>query len=152
MLDRFGGPQGFEDPLRALGDRVTNPERTETALNEAVPGDVRDTSTPRALDTSLQAYAVGDVLEQDDRNILNEWLRANTTGGELIRAGAPAGWEVGDKTGSGLTTLNDIAVVQPPGNAPTVMAILPSRASADADHDNALIARAARVVAEHLHP
>jgi beta-lactamase class A len=147
LLRRLGGPEGFERDLRRIGDEVTDPARYETALNEARPGDRRDTSTPRALAGSLRAYAVGDALDPGDREVLNGWLRGNTTGAELIRAGVPAGWVVGDKTGSGgYGTRNDIAVLWPPGRAPIVLAVLSSRDEQDADHDDALIARATEVV------
>ncbi|KOX14646.1 class A beta-lactamase [Micromonospora profundi] len=147
LLRQLGGPQKFEKELREIGDKVTDPERYETALNEAKPGDRRDTSTARALAGSLRAYAVGDALESADRDILNGWLRGNTTGDELIRAGVPDGWVVGDKTGSGgYGTRNDIAVIWPPDRAPIVLAVLSSRDEKDADYDNALIARATEVV------
>ncbi|MFI7069833.1 class A beta-lactamase [Micromonospora sediminicola] len=146
LLRRLGGPQRFEKELRGVGDKVTAPARYETALNEARPGDRRDTSTARALAQDLRAYAVGDSLDPADRDILNGWLQGNTTGGELIRAGVPDGWVVGDKTGSGgYGTRNDIAVVWPPDRAPIVLAVLSSRDQKDADYDNALIARAAEV-------
>ncbi|MCZ7438786.1 class A beta-lactamase [Micromonospora sp. WMMC241] len=146
MLRRLGGPQKFEKELREVGDKVTDPARWETDLNEARPGDRRDTSTPRALAGSLRAYAVGDALEAADRDVLNGWLRGNTTGAELIRAGVPDGWVVGDKTGSGgYGTRNDIAVIWPPDRAPIVLAVLSSRDEKDAEYDNALIARATEV-------
>ncbi|MGC5311482.1 class A beta-lactamase [Micromonospora zamorensis] len=147
MLRHLGGPQKFEKELREVGDKVTDPARYETELNEARPGDRRDTSTPRALAGSLRAYAVGDALDPADRDILNGWLRGNTTGGELIRAGVPDGWVVGDKTGSGgYGTRNDIAVIWPPDRAPIVLAVLSSRDEKDAEYDNALIAQATEVV------
>ncbi|MGN9914326.1 class A beta-lactamase [Phytohabitans sp. LJ34] len=153
LLERLGGPAGFERALRGLGDRVSDPERTETALNEAKPGDVRDTSTPRAFATDLRAYAVGDALGAEDRDVLVGWLRGNTTGDKLIRAAAPAGWEVGDKTGGGgYGTRNDIAVLWPPGGAPIVLAIMSTRGERDAEYDDALIAAAAALAIEALRP
>ncbi|MFI2713956.1 class A beta-lactamase [Micromonospora sp. NPDC018662] len=147
MLRHLGGPQRFEEELRGIGDQVTDPERYETALNEARPGDRRDTSTPRALAESLRAYTVGDALGPADRDTLNGWLRGNTTGGELIRAGVPDGWVVGDKTGSGgYGTRNDIAVLWPPNRAPIVLAVLSSRDEKDASYQNALIAEATEAV------
>ncbi|WP_229403288.1 class A beta-lactamase [Micromonospora okii] len=147
MLRHLGGPQRFQKELRKIGDKVTDPARYEPDLNEGTPGDRRDTSTPRAMATSLRAYTVGDALEPSDRNILNGWLRGNTTGGALIRAGVPDGWVVGDKTGSGgYGTRNDIAVIWPPNRAPIVLAVLSSRDEKDADYDDALIAEATRVV------
>ncbi|PEW23525.1 class A beta-lactamase, partial [Bacillus cereus] len=78
---------------------------------EVHPGDVHDTSTPKALATSLQAFTLGDVLSTEKRNLLIDWMKRNTTGDNLIRAGVPGGWEVADKTGSGFYgTRNDIAI------------------------------------------
>lgn len=147
LLRRLGGPAGFEKALRDLGDDVTEAARIETDLNEAVPGDDRDTSTPRALATSLQAYTLGDALDDEDRSILIDWLRRNTTGDALIRAGVPEDWDVGDKTGAGgYGTRNDIAVLWPTGRSPVVVAILSSRAEQDADHDDELIERTTEIV------
>ncbi|MBB5953697.1 beta-lactamase class A [Saccharothrix tamanrassetensis] len=151
LFRQLGGPEGLNSALRALGDDTTHADRVETALNEATPGDIRDTSTPRALATSLRALAVGDALPADARAFLTDLLRRNTTGDELIRAGVPAGWDVGDKTGAGgYGTRNDIAVVTPPGRAPIVVAVLSSRSAPDAEYDNALIAEAAKIVVARL--
>lgn len=147
LLSHLGGPQGFEKELREIGDKVTDPARYETALNEARPGDRRDTSTARALAEDLRAYAVADALEPGDRDVLNGWLRGNTTGGELIRAGVPDGWVVGDKTGAGgYGTRNDIAVVWPPAGSPLVIAIQSDRGVPNAPSADALIAEATKVV------
>ncbi|WP_088107206.1 class A beta-lactamase, partial [Bacillus wiedmannii] len=101
ILKQLGGPSEFKKSLREIGDTVTNPERFEPELNEVHPGDTHDTSTPKALATSLQAFALGDVLSTEKRNLLIDWMKRNTTGDNLIRAGVPGGWEVADKTGSG---------------------------------------------------
>lgn len=147
LFARLGGPDGLAQALRALGDDVTQPVRWEPDLNAYTPGDPRDTSTPRALATSLAAYAVGDALSEQDRAVLVDWLVRNTTGDTLIRAGVPAGWRVGDKTGTArYGTRNDIAVVWPPDGAPIVLAVLSTRDQADAPPDDALIAEATAVV------
>jgi beta-lactamase class A len=151
LLRHLGGPAGFESRLRALGDPVTDAARYETALNEATPGDRRDTSTARALAGDLRAYTLGEALEPADRDVLRGWLRGNTTGAGLVRAGVPAGWVVGDKTGTGgYGTRNDIAVVWPPDRAPIVLAVLTSRDTKDATPDDALLAQATTVVIAQL--
>jgi beta-lactamase class A len=94
LLAELGGPAGFEQALRDLGDDVTRAERTEPALNEAVPGDERDTSTPRALATDLRAFLLGDALAPADRELLTGWMRGDATGATLVRAGVPTGWVV----------------------------------------------------------
>jgi beta-lactamase class A len=153
LLEDLGGPPALAEALRAVGDDVTLPVRTEPALNEAVPGDDRDTSTPRALAGSLQAFAVDDALSATDRRVLNGWLEGNTTGDELIRAGVPEGWRVGDRTGSGgYGTRNDIAVITPPGRPPIVLAVLSDKGEVDAESDAALIAAASRAALDALGP
>ncbi|TYP87661.1 beta-lactamase class A [Blastococcus xanthinilyticus] len=151
LLARLGGPVGLERALRELGDDVTRADRTETELNEAVPGDERDTSTPRALAADLRAFLLDGALEPADRDLLTGWMRDTVTGATLIEAGVPAGWDVAAKSGAGgYGTRNDIAVVWPPDGAPIVLAVLSSRDTADAEHDDALVARAAAAVADAL--
>ncbi|PXY29135.1 class A beta-lactamase [Prauserella coralliicola] len=151
LLRELGGPKGLQAALREVGDHTTHVDRFEPELNEATPGDIRDTSTPRALATTLRAYALGDALTADKRAILIDMLRRNLTGDELVRAGVPDGWVVGDKTGTGgYGTRNDIAVVWPPDRAPIVIAIMSSRAEQEAEPDNALLAEATKTVVETL--
>lgn len=151
LLEKLGGPEGFETALRQIGDNVTQVDRYETDLNSAIPGDKRDTSTPKVLATSLQAFAVSDLLPTEKRTILTDWMRGNTTGDALIRAGAPTGWEVDDKSGAGsYGTRNDIAIVWPPNRAPIVIAVLSSRDTQNATYDNTLIAEAAKVALNAL--
>lgn len=146
LLQKLGGPAGFETALKQIGDTVTKSERIETDLNEAMPGDTRDTSTPRALATNLQAFTASDVLPTDKRTILTDWLQGNTTGDKLIRAGVPEGFKVGDKSGAGsYGTRNDIAIVWPPNGDPIVIAILSSRDTKTATYDDSLISQAAKV-------
>ncbi len=152
LFDALGGPKGLDATLEGLGDHVTRMERRETELSRWSPGSTRDTTTPRALAKDLRAYVLGDVLDKAERSQLTKWLRTNTTGDELIRAGMPGKWVVGDKTGTAGTYggRNDIAVVWPPDGAPIVMAVMSNRSEEDADHDDKLIAEAASVVASTL--
>lgn len=146
ILKQLGGYSEFKKSLREIGDTVTNPERFEPELNEVHPGDVHDTSTPKALATSLQAFALGDVLSTEKRDLLIDWMKRNTTGDNLIRAGVPGGWEVADKTGSGsYGTRNDIAIIWPPNKKPIVLAILSNHDKEDAKYDDKLIAEATKI-------
>ncbi|MFF3751489.1 class A beta-lactamase [Streptomyces sp. NPDC002018] len=152
LFDTLGGPRGLDTVLEEIGDDVTRMERREPELSRWAPGTTRDTSTPRAMAEDLRAFVLGDILGKEERARLTKWLRTNTTGAELIRAGVPTGWVVGDKTGTGSAygARNDIAVVWPPDNAPIVMAIMSNRSRKEADYDNRLIAEAASVVAGTL--
>ncbi|MGV9655004.1 class A beta-lactamase [Streptomyces sp. NPDC003554] len=150
-LRQLGGPAGLDRELARLGNHTTHVNRYEPELNAAVPGDVRDTTSPRALGNDLEKYAVDDVLPESRREVLNQWLRENTTGGSLIRAGVPENWTVGDKSGAGdYGTRNDVAVVWRPDRAPLVLVVMSSRQTQDASYDDALVAKAARVAVESL--
>ncbi|AYF06797.1 MULTISPECIES: class A beta-lactamase [Bacillus] len=151
ILKQLGGPSEFKKSLREIGDSVTNPERFEPELNEVQPGDTRDTSTPMALATSLQTYALSDILPIEKRNFLIDLMKRNTTGDNLIRAGVPEEWEVADKTGSGsYGTRNDIAIIWPPNKKPIVLAVLSNHAKEDAKYEDKLIADATKIVLDSL--
>lgn len=145
LLDLVGGPRALDRALESVGDATTVVARREPELNDYRPGDVRDTTTPRAIATSLAAFAVGDALEAPDRRLLTGLLRRSTTGADLIRAAAPSTWRVGDKTGTAAYgTRNDIAVLTPPGRPPIVLAVLTRHRTPGARPDDRLVARAAR--------
>jgi beta-lactamase class A len=143
MGGQLGGPHALQTDLRGLGDPTTDVSRDEPALNDATPGDTRDTSTPAALGADLRRIVLGPVLSPAHRQLLTSLLLGNTTGGPYIRAGVPAGWKVADKTGNGgYGTRNDIAVVWPPARAPIVIAVLSDRGVPHATSNDALIADA----------
>ncbi|MGH0429684.1 class A beta-lactamase Bla1 [Bacillus hominis] len=151
LFHKIGGPKGYEKALRQMGDRVTMADRFETELNEAIPGDIRDTSTAKAIATNLKDFTVGNALPAHKRNILTDWMRGNATGDKLIRAGVPTDWEVGDKSGAAsYGTRNDIAIVWPPNRAPIIIAILSSRDEKEATYDNQLIAEATEIIVNAL--
>lgn len=123
LLGLIGGPAGWTEFARSLGDQTSRLDRVETELNEATPGDPRDTTSPRAMLGNLQRILLGDVLTQASKDRLTAWLIANKTGDKRLRAGLPKNWKVGDKTGSGdHGVANDVAVIWPPGRAPVLVA------------------------------
>ena len=148
ILAALGGPSAVTAFARRLGDRVTRLDRTETALNEAIPGDPRDTSTPLAMLENLKALTLGPVLSAASRDRLLAWLKANRTGDARLRARLPAGWQVGDKTGSGdRGTANDLGLLWPPGRPPILVATYLTECTAPPEHRNATIAAIGEAVA-----
>jgi beta-lactamase class A len=151
LIQRLGGPEAVTAFARSIGDREFRLDRWETALNSAIPGDRRDTSTPKAMGQSLQRLALGDALGPLLQVQLQDWLQGNTTGAARIRAGVPADWQVGDKTGTGdYGTTNDVALVWPPQRPPIVIAIYSTQADKAAKARNAVVAAAARIVVDRL--
>lgn len=150
VLREIGGPAGLTAVLRGLGDRTTRSVEEEPALNEIEPGSTDDTSTPAALATSLRAVLEGDLLSPADRETWLGWMSGNATGDTLVRAGAPRGWEVADKSGGAGGLRHDLAIVTPPGRAPIVLAVMSETRDPEAEYDDAVVAAAARVVLEAL--
>jgi beta-lactamase class A len=141
LLDSFGGPAGLTSFMRSLGDTVTRLDRRETELNEATPGDPRDTTTPHAMLEVLRRIVLGSVLSPSSREQLTAWLVANRTGDKRLRAGVPKAWRIGDKTGSGSNNAtNDIAVIWPAGRAPILVTAYYAEAHANDDERNAVLA------------
>jgi beta-lactamase class A len=151
LMGLVDGPDGLEERLRAVGDDTTSVDRAEPLLNTGIPGDVRDTTTPRALATTFASYLLGEALPVADRRLLNQSLSRSTTGTGLVRAGVPPTWQVADKSGTaGYGTRNDVAVIRPPGRAPLVIAVMSTRATEDAEPSDALVAAATRLAVAEL--
>src|SRR5229473_7495406 len=70
LLDSFGGPAELTAYLRSLGDSVTRLDRREPELNEAKPGDPRDTTTPIAMLEILGKTVLGTALSTSSREQL----------------------------------------------------------------------------------
>jgi len=122
ILASYGGPARLTRYLQSLGDPVTRLDRNEPTLNESTPGDPRDTSTPAAMLGLLNTLLIGNALKPASRQQLRDWLLANKTGDGRLRARLPAGWQTGDKTGSGAHgTHNDVGIVWPPGGRPPLL-------------------------------
>ena len=142
-------PVGLTMWLRQQGDAVTRLDRFELELNENAPGDVRDTSTPRAFAKTLQHLLIGPGLTRANQARLWSDLQASRTGLARLRAGVPdAGWRVLDKTGSGYRgAVNDVALVFPPdGRSPWVVVALQSDSRASNDDLSANLAEAMRLL------
>jgi len=150
-LDAIGGPSGLTNFARNLGDTTTRLGRKEPELNSAIPDDERDTTTPGSMMADMKRILTGDVLSGSSRRQLEDWLQGNKTGADMIRAGIPATWIIGDKTGRGANgATNDIAIMRPSGRAPVLLAIYSVGSTAALDDRVAAIAEVARIVADFL--
>lgn len=142
-------PAGLTMWLRQQGDEVTRLDRWELELNENLPGDPRDTSTPRAFAKTLQHLLLGPGLSRTSQARLWADLQASQTGLKRLRAGVPdAAWRVIDKTGTGYRgAVNDVGLVFPPqGRSPWVVVALQSGSQARNDELSAVIADAMRLL------
>lgn len=148
LLDMIGGPSGLTAFARSIGDDVTRLDRAEPDLNEALPGDPRDTTSPAMMLANLHALVLGSSLAPTSQAKLATWLAGNTTGDARLRAGLPKTWRVGDKTGTGgYGTTNDVGIFWPPERAPVLVAAYLTGSPASPAARDAKIAAVGRAIA-----
>ncbi|EKU48302.1 MULTISPECIES: class A beta-lactamase [Brevibacterium] len=151
IFAELGGPAALDERLNDLGDTGTTVSRTEPGLNEAKPGDPRDTTTPRASAGNLREYVFGGALEDDEATTLTDWMKATQTGDTLIRAELPEEWTVGDKSGTGYYgSRADLGIVWPGDGGPIIISVLSSKDEKDAEADDRLISGAAAIAVEQI--
>ena len=151
LLRRIGGPEALTRFVRSCGDRVTRLDRFEMELNSNLPGDPRDTTSPAAMAQLARRLVLGDVLKPASRARLAEWLKTSVPGADRLRAGVPAGWTFGHKTGTGARgAVNDVGIAWPPGRAPIVIASFQSGGTASPAAHAAAHAAVARLALEML--
>jgi beta-lactamase class A len=125
LLRLLGGPAALTAWMRSLGNSRTRLDRWEPELNANLPGDERDSTTPRAMVQLMQAVLVQrQALSAPSRALLLRWLQDCETGNDRLRAGLPRGWRAGDKTGTGERgAVNDVALAWPRGRERTPLLI-----------------------------
>ncbi|MES2640630.1 MAG: class A beta-lactamase [Myxococcota bacterium] len=149
LLSAVGGPPAVTAFARSLGDSVTRLDRIEPELNvvNLKEGDTRDTTTPAAMASLLRELVAGDALRPASRDILIRWMREAATGLGRLRAGLPADWNAGDKTGTGMDgPTNDIAVGWPPGKGPVIVTAYYDRGGHSMAENSVVLAEVGRIV------
>ncbi|HEX7368988.1 MAG TPA: class A beta-lactamase [Rhodanobacteraceae bacterium] len=145
LLASMGGPVAVTGFARSLGDQFTQVDRIEPALNPY------DTTTPNAMLRDMQALLLGDALSQSSRGKLIRWMMDCRTGLQSLRAGMPAGWRIGDKTGQwdgdGRHANNDIAIAWPPRRKPMLVTAYYMTDTADPAARKEVLADMGRIVA-----
>ncbi len=149
LVKQLGGLQAINAFARSIGDHAFQldhgwPQEAWSNIFTA-----QDSSTPAAMQDTLQKLVFGNVLLPSARAQLKTWLIQNTTGNTRIRAGVPDTWVVGDKTGTGFEygTANDIAIIWPPHcAAPLILAIYTTSTRKDAPKREDLIRSATRLL------
>jgi len=148
LVDHLGGPEAVTQFFRDMGDTASRLDRREPELNTFSPGDPRDTSTPATMADTLRHLLLGGALTGASSRQLSDWMSHGGVTGKLLRAEAPADWQISDKSGSGSHTRNIIAMLRPEGRAPWIVTIFISDTDEDfATRDAALQELSAAVMA-----
>ena len=142
-----GGPKAVTAFARRHGDDDTRLDRLEPEMNLSGGGEERDTTTPEAMARLVDRLVLRDALRPEAREILTGWLGSCRTGETRLRAGMPAEWSVGDKTGAGEGITNDVAVVWPHKRPPFVVAAYYERKGRTPKENAPVLAEVGRIVA-----
>jgi beta-lactamase class A len=151
LLARAGGPAAMTAFWRSTGDAVSRLDHNEPELNRSRPGDPNDTTTPAAMAGNLRRFLLGDALSPASRERLTEWMVGCKTGAKRLRAGLPADWKVGDKTGNnGKDAAGDIAIAWPNGSGPVLICAYTQGGSPTAHQFESVFAEIGRMVGRRL--
>jgi beta-lactamase class A len=151
LLRSVGGPAGVTRYLRSLGDAVTRLDRAEPGSGEAAPVDGRRTTSPEAMVRDLRRILLSRGLTQPQRLYIWSWMLEGKLGGQRLRAGIPASWQIGDQTGTARHgTVNVVAFLMPPRRPPLLAAIYMAEAKAPAAVCDAAHAAVGRIIVDTL--
>ncbi|HEX5488287.1 MAG TPA: class A beta-lactamase [Rhodanobacteraceae bacterium] len=145
LLKEIGGPHAVTACARSLGDPVTRLDRNEPTLNR--PHGEWDTTSPNAMLADMHKLLLGNALSRGSRERLTRWLLQCGTGRDSLRAGLPHDWREGDKTGSGNTATNDIAILWPPHRKPLLVTSYYMNDTTDASTRKVVLAEVGRTIA-----
>ncbi|AZS49521.1 class A beta-lactamase [Entomomonas moraniae] len=124
LLSSIGGPKELTKFLRKMGDPITRLDRWEPMLNESLPEDERDTTTPESMSKTLFTLLKGKTLTTNSRQQLIDWMEADKVGEPLLRSVLPKGWFIADKTGAGEHGSRGIIAILGPDEKPSRIVII----------------------------
>ncbi len=156
LVKRLGGPTAVTAKFREMGDPITRLDRYEPDLGLVLSADLRDTTSPWAMAQLVGRITTGDILQRGSRERLLGWMENTKTGPKRLRAGLPAEWRSGNKTGTGRTEgttnkCNDIAITFPPRGNPIIIAAYfdsGEYTEQTEDRHQAVLAEVGRIAAE----
>jgi beta-lactamase class A len=159
LVRRLGGPASFTAKVHALYPHGFRLDRYEPDINFVPAGEVRDTATPEGMGGILVKLLAPKpnetpALSPAGRATLFQWMADTTTGAKRIRAGLPADWKAGDKTGTALADgmvnkTHDVAIAWAPGKADPIVIVAfyesPGACDNVRDEDQAVLAEVGRL-------
>lgn len=150
LMKRLGGPKAITGFAHSMGNKTFNLEHYEGVLNSN-PNNTEDSSTPKDMAISVQQLTVGNVLTPAQKSKLITWMKNNTVGYRRMRAGAPNGWSIADKTGSGdYGIANDIGILWSPLCKPIVLSIYTVQKDPKAISRDDIVASTTKIVMDEF--
>jgi beta-lactamase class A len=144
MLELVGGPSALTERMRALG---LNNIEIRANVREFLKSKDAHPNNGSAADLTLLLTRLqkGEVLQPAQAEVLLDLMGRAITGQQRLRAGVPAGTPVGDKSGTGPSTTNDVGLITlPEGKGHLAMAVLLNNSKLSAAEQEKLTAELAR--------
>jgi beta-lactamase class A CARB-1 len=147
IIGAVGGPRSVTEFLRKIGDKETRLDRFEPELNEGKLDDLRDTTTPKAMTSSLNKLLFGSTLSEMSQKKLESWMVNNQVTGNLLRSVLPTGWNIADRSGAGGYGARSItAVVWSEHQSPIIVSIYIAQTEASMAERNDAIVKIGRSI------
>lgn len=157
LLRTVGGPRVVTAWLRKNNfDIRLDSTEADFARSPAVApsaSDLRDTVTPAAMAAFLDMLVHGNLVGSEATASILAEMESSPTGKARVRAGLPAGWTAGDKTGTNQIATNDVGFVMAPGKrSPIVFAAFVEAPIARTTASESALASVGRALAENFSP
>lgn len=142
-----GGPEGLTAFMREIGDTITRSDRYEPELTINPENDLRDTTTPDAMNQSMREILTGKILSDASKNQLKEWMINNKVADNMLRASLPEGWKIADRSGASDYGLRGItSMVWSNYHEPVFITIYVRKANTSLDERSEVI----RILGSHI--
>lgn len=151
LLRLLGGPATVMQYLAGLGIRDIKVMDTEKDLGKSWVVQYRNTATPKAMITLLQALHQGKGLSAKSHALLMKWMLETETGPGRIKGLLPAGTPVAHKTGTSgsrgsiTAATNDVGIVTLPNGHHMAAAVFVTDSQAPSAARELTIAKIAKL-------
>lgn len=141
------GPSGLTSFMRSIGDDITRSDRYEPDLTVNPEGDIKDTTSPNAINSSLKKLLTGNVLSKDSKEQLKKWMMGNKVADNMLRAVLPPDWKIADRTGASDYGIRGLtAMVWSEDHSPVFISIYVRKSGTSLDKRSDVI----RLLSEHV--
>ncbi len=152
VLNNIGGPKSVTQFIRTLDDDTTRLDRIEPNVNNVSAAELRDTTTPIAMNSTLYSLLYGHALSETARTQLKQWMMDNKVSDPLLRAALPAGWHIADRSGYDSTygSRGITAAVWQQGKQPIMISIYLAQTGKPMTELNTTIAKIGQLIFKNL--
>jgi beta-lactamase class A len=135
--------------------RAELPDQVRDTAMDAYLADPMDGAAPADITRTLARLHKGELLSPASTKVLVDLLHDTRTGPNRLKAGVPAGWAFGHKTGTGQdwrgasTGINDVGLITAPDGRVYAVAVMMRKTSKPIPARNVFFQSVSRTVARH---